>query len=70
MTSVERIFQYTHLDQEAPEETSLHPPPGWPSSGSLTMSHVTMAYDEDSRPALKDLNLDIKHKEKVCFYII
>ena len=66
MTSVERILQYTHLDQEAPDETSVQLPLGWPSSGRLTLSRVTMAYDEDSRPALKNLFLDIQDKEKVC----
>ena len=65
MTSVERILQYTQLEQEAPEHTSICLPPGWPTSGRLTMGHVTMAYDKDSRPALNNIFLDIKAEEKV-----
>lgn len=65
MTSVERILQYTNLEQEAPEHiTSKALPPDWPSRGHMTFDHMTLTYG-GGIPALKDLTLSIKAAEKV-----
>ena len=65
MTSVERILDYTKLDQEAAEHTSLVPAAGWPSKGDIHFENVRLYYEEDSSPALWDLTFSINTGEKV-----
>ncbi len=65
MTSVERILQYTKLEQEAPEHTSMKPPPGWPSGGQVNFDHLCLFYSADHM-VLKDINIQFNSQEKVC----
>ncbi len=66
MTSVERILQYTKLEQEAPaHRDDLDIPPSWPSRGAITFDHTTLSYFEDGDLALKDVCISIKSREKV-----
>lgn len=66
MTSVERILQYTDLEQEAPAHVDeSHIPPDWPSRGELTFDHTSLSYFEDGDSALRDICISIKSGEKV-----
>ena len=65
MTSVERILQYCHLDQEAPEYTDVRPPSQWPKDGNITLDEVSLTYRQREQPALGPLSLMIKSAQKV-----
>ncbi len=69
MTSVERILQYTKLEQEAPDHTSLKPPQDWPSGGQVNINHLCISYSTDHM-VLNDINVQFNSREKVptiCF---
>nr|ASS36021.1 ABCC4 [Samia ricini] len=67
MTSVERIEEYSNIESEPPLESDgdLKPPPSWPESGAIQFRHVFLYYAPGEPPILKDLNINIKPKEKV-----
>ena len=67
MTSVERIVQYTDLEQEAPGhvESDEALPQQWPRSGQITFDHVMVSYLKDGNYALNDICLTIQAGEKV-----
>ena len=66
MTSVERILQYSKLDQEAPaNREDVEIPPGWPNEGAITFDNTSLSYSEDSDLALKDVSVSIKSCQKV-----
>nr|XP_012135510.1 PREDICTED: multidrug resistance-associated protein 4-like isoform X4 [Megachile rotundata] len=64
ITSVERILQYTNLPKEA-SWTSKDPPDDWPKYGEVTLKNVSMKYEEDKPPVLKNLNVTIEPGWKV-----
>ena len=66
MISVERVIEYTELEQEAPWELEFRPPPDWPNNGMIALSDVNFKYSSDGPLVLKDLTTDIKPGEKVC----
>ncbi|KAK9870715.1 hypothetical protein WA026_008286 [Henosepilachna vigintioctopunctata] len=67
MTSVERVLQYTNLDQEGPYETlsTQKPPRSWPEAGRLTFTNVYLRYIPDGEPVLKNLNIEIEPGQKI-----
>ncbi|XP_060519081.1 ATP-binding cassette sub-family C member 4-like isoform X2 [Cylas formicarius] len=67
MTSVERVLQYTHLEEEGPWEPlpANRAPTGWPDKGRIKFKHAYMRYTPDSVPVLRDLNLRLRPGEKV-----
>ncbi|XP_011149209.1 multidrug resistance-associated protein 4-like [Harpegnathos saltator] len=65
MTSVERILQYTNLPTEKLIVPKDPPPPTWPANGRLTFKNVSMKYDKDNPPILKNLNVSIESGWKV-----
>ncbi|KAM9674923.1 ATP-binding cassette sub-family C member 4-like [Dama dama] len=65
MISVERVIEYTELEQEAPWELEFRPPPDWPNNGMIVLSNVNFKYSSDGPLVLKDLTADIKPGEKV-----
>ncbi|XP_017911776.1 PREDICTED: multidrug resistance-associated protein 4-like, partial [Capra hircus] len=65
MISVERVIEYTELEQEAPWELEFRPPPDWPNNGMIALSNVNFKYSSDGPLVLKDLTTDIKPGEKV-----
>ena len=68
MTSVERILQYTDLDQEAPAHyDDVQVPPDWPNEGAITFQHVTLQYLQDTLPALCNVDFTIRGGEKVVW---
>ena len=53
MTSVERLNEYTLLDQEAPAHIPTHqPPPYWPSKGHIKIKDLQIRHNPDLSPAV------------------
>lgn len=67
MTSVKRLQEYCFLTSEAPHDSTpdTKPPPDWPQHGRIVFNNVSLSYIEDERPVLKNLNFEIKQKEKI-----
>ncbi|KAL6455854.1 hypothetical protein MHYP_G00357050 [Metynnis hypsauchen] len=65
MTSVERVVEYTELENEAPWETQKRPPPEWPSQGMITFDRVNFSYSSDGPVVLKNMTAMFRPKEKV-----
>lgn len=67
MTSVERVCEYIKAPSEPPMESGPGNAPSlfWPEKGAIHFRDVSMKYSEISRPAISDINLIIKPREKV-----
>ncbi|XP_018538498.2 ATP-binding cassette subfamily C member 4 [Lates calcarifer] len=65
MTSVERVVEYTELENEAPWETQKRPPSDWPSRGMVTFNGVNFSYSRDAPLVLRDINATFQPNEKV-----
>nr|CAD7267878.1 unnamed protein product [Timema shepardi] len=67
MMSVERILEYTHLEEEPSLESTLESKPAddWPREGTIRLEHVFLRYVETEPAILHDLNFTIMPKEKV-----
>lgn len=63
MTSVERVLQYTNLDQEP--KPSKTPPSTWPQRGHIELCGMSLRYDKNEPPILINLNIDIQPGWKV-----
>lgn len=63
MTSVERVLQYTDLEQE--NCVTKQPPSNWPTHGLIEFRHMYCRYDPNGEPVLKDLNIVIQPAWKV-----
>ncbi|KAL9545898.1 hypothetical protein MBANPS3_006918 [Mucor bainieri] len=63
--SVERVVEFLEMDQEAPTETDVKPPPEWPSQGAIKVDNLHVRYAADLEPVLKGLTFSIKPMEKV-----
>nr|CAD7432593.1 unnamed protein product [Timema monikensis] len=67
MMSVERILEYTRLEEEpllasTPGKT---PPEEWPKEGEIQLEHTFLKYAQNESYVLKDINITIKPKEKI-----
>lgn len=66
MPSVERMLQLTEIKQEdalvLPSDSDLI---GWPHSGAIKYSNVTMKYREELDPAVNDVTFEIEAGMKV-----
>lgn len=67
MTSVERVLQYTKLEEEGPWEPlpGDRPPLDWPQKGHVLFSHAFLRYTNQSPPSIRDLNVEFKPGEKI-----
>ncbi|CAG9768636.1 unnamed protein product [Ceutorhynchus assimilis] len=67
MTSVERVLQYTKLEEEGPWEPlpADKPPLDWPKQGQVNFKHAYLRYSPDAPPSIKNLTVEIKAGEKV-----
>lgn len=63
MTSVERVLQYTDLEQEP--KPDIEPPPSWPNNGHVQFRGMSLRYDPSDAPTLINLNVDIQPGWKV-----
>ncbi|XP_077300828.1 ATP-binding cassette sub-family C member 4-like [Arctopsyche grandis] len=66
MTSVERVLQYTEIEEEkCLDEGQIDTPKTWPSTGTVVFDHMFLKYSDDNPPVLKDLNIIINNGWKV-----
>ena len=65
MTSVERVFTYTKIDPEPGYGTGTLPPEEWPTTGSLTLRDLSLAYLKGPPVILKNISVCVADKEKV-----
>ncbi|XP_069987945.1 ATP-binding cassette sub-family C member 4 isoform X1 [Penaeus vannamei] len=67
MTSVERVLEYAKLEPEAALETDEDKTPkaGWPEKGEIRFEDVSLQYNPNDAPVLKNLNFCIKANEKI-----
>ncbi|XP_037945079.1 multidrug resistance-associated protein 4 [Teleopsis dalmanni] len=63
MTSVERVLQYTDLEQES--DIKKEPPKIWPTHGQLEFKNMSCRYDPNAAAVLKNLNILIQPGWKV-----
>lgn len=70
MTSVERVLQYTKLDNEEnlnPNSTAA-PDKAWPKEGKITFKDTYLWYNKVESPVLKNLNIVVQPGEKVTIF--
>jgi len=66
IVSVERVLEYARLPSEAPDVIQNHRPPNsWPPQGAVHFKNFSTRYREGLDLVLKDINLDIKPREKI-----
>ncbi|XP_015109425.1 probable multidrug resistance-associated protein lethal(2)03659 isoform X2 [Diachasma alloeum] len=67
MTSVERVLEYTNLESEPALESAPDKKPreSWPEEGTIQFKNVYLSYAPGEPPVLKNLNFEIRKKEKV-----
>ena len=67
MTSVERILEYSKLPQEPALESKpeSRPPKEWPQKGEIIFKNVSLTYDSQKTPSLKNLDFTVKPNEMI-----
>ncbi|KRT84300.1 ABC transporter ATP-binding protein [Oryctes borbonicus] len=66
MTSVERIVEYTQIDNETDHQTRLSiPDKTWPEAGVIEFKQIKMRYDKSLPYVLNNLNFTINQDEKI-----
>eukprot|EP01104_Vermistella_antarctica_P012859 TRINITY_DN3793_c1_g3_i1.p1 TRINITY_DN3793_c1_g3~~TRINITY_DN3793_c1_g3_i1.p1 ORF type:complete len:1624 (-),score=345.41 TRINITY_DN3793_c1_g3_i1:937-5808(-) len=66
MVSVERVEQYSEVEQEAPRHIrGTRPPKTWPSHGAIKFERLTMRYRDGLDLVLRGVTADIQPKEKI-----
>lgn len=63
MTSVERVLEYSRLEEE--KDTTkpvVEIPKNWPPMGGIEFRSVTLRYGPHAEPVLKDLSFTIRAK--------
>jgi ABC-type multidrug transport system fused ATPase/permease subunit len=63
MNSMERVVEYMNIETEY--LGGLRPAAAWPTSGSVEVKGLEVAYAPDLPPVLKGLSFKIKHGERV-----
>lgn len=63
MTSVERVLQYSDLEQETSPDR--RPKEAWPEHGHIKFSRMSLRYDPQGPATLKELMVDVKAGWKV-----
>ena len=66
LSSLDRIFEYVSLTQEAPHIIeSKRPPATWPHSGQLQINNVSFKYRPDLPLVLRNITMSIEGGKKV-----
>merc|ERR1712123_4370 len=66
MTSVERVKEYSHLDEEdKPTQPGNKPPSDWPKKGVIEFKDVYLRYAKEEKDVLKGLNFKTTANEKI-----
>jgi ABC-type multidrug transport system fused ATPase/permease subunit len=63
MNSMERVVEYMNIETEF--LGGLRPAAAWPSSGSIEVKDLEVAYAPDLPPVLKGLSFKIRHGERI-----
>lgn len=71
MTSVERMFQFTKLEQECllDTEPEIVLDKDWPCRGDIKFEQLYLRYSDDEEPVLKNLNIAISANMKVSILL-
>ncbi|KZV87123.1 multidrug resistance-associated ABC transporter [Exidia glandulosa HHB12029] len=65
MVAVERVKEFSEIEQEPPEFIEPRPPASWPSEGAIAVEDLSIRYANDLPNVLHELNFDIYPGEKV-----
>ncbi|XP_051154778.1 probable multidrug resistance-associated protein lethal(2)03659 [Leptopilina boulardi] len=67
MTSVERILEYSNIEQEPPLESAegCKPCDGWPKKGCVEFKNVSLRYHVNGKNVLENLNFSLRAEEKI-----
>lgn len=65
MTSVERVLEYTKLENEPEREEPPALPESWPREGKVSFKNVLLRYNDNEPYVLKNLTFTVEPKEKV-----
>ncbi|OZJ06265.1 hypothetical protein BZG36_00792 [Bifiguratus adelaidae] len=65
LNSVERIVEYSELEEEAPEIIEPRPPASWPEEGKIEVKDLQVRYAADLDPVLHGINFSVKSQEKI-----
>ncbi|XP_039402380.1 canalicular multispecific organic anion transporter 1 isoform X4 [Mauremys reevesii] len=65
IVAVERVHEYTEVENEAHWVTEQRPPPGWPSKGEIQITDYQVRYRPGLELVLHGLTCDIGSTEKV-----
>ncbi|RKO92852.1 P-loop containing nucleoside triphosphate hydrolase protein, partial [Blyttiomyces helicus] len=66
MNSVERVAEYTAIEQEpAAIVESSRPPAGWPSKGAIEVKDLVIRYAPDQPAVLKQVSFSVSAGEKI-----
>lgn len=65
MVAVERLFQYTELEQESSYKSDQKPPALWPDKGKVNFDKLSLRYNNMDEPALKQVEFSIEPGAKV-----
>ncbi|KAJ7916159.1 multidrug resistance-associated ABC transporter [Mycena leptocephala] len=63
--NLERIKQYTEIEQEPKATPAGIPPAYWPASGSISVEKLSARYSPDGPKVLQDISFDVKSGERV-----
>ncbi len=67
MTAVERIIEYSKLEEEAHLESSADNKPDkeWPKKGQINMVNMSIFYDNCSKPVIRNICCFIRGGQKI-----
>jgi ABC-type multidrug transport system fused ATPase/permease subunit len=65
MNAVERVEEYSHLQQEVIEGT-IHPPVDWPQDGAVCVDNLVIRYAPELPEVLKGISFKINPREKLA----
>lgn len=65
LTCVERVMQYTKLENEEKLTNSDAKPQEWPNKGKIEFNELSLRYSETEQPVLRELDIVINPESKV-----
>ncbi|GMK55034.1 hypothetical protein CspeluHIS016_0200900 [Cutaneotrichosporon spelunceum] len=65
MVALERIKEYSDVDQEAPEFVDPRPPASWPANGAIQVDNLVIRYAPDLPDVLHGISFSVAPQEKV-----
>lgn len=67
MVSVERVLEYAELppEEQSGNAVKSKAPKDWPTNGEIEFQNLSLFYNDEKKPAIKNLNFHIKSQEKI-----